>query len=201
MTTPLACGHFIAGRWETSGDEQITRTNPADTGEVVARAPEGGAAEARRAVDTAAEAAAKWRKVIPPERGKIVLRAARLLEDRLEDVATLLTREQGKLLSESRAEVKRAIDIMEYAAGLGRRLGGQTLPAEAPGVFCYTLRQPIGPVALLTPWNFPVAIPCWKIAPALVCGDPVVFKPSPLTPATAVRVVEIFLEAGVPPTC
>ena len=199
MTTPIACRHFITGRWETSGEAAIVRANPADTGEIVARAPEGGADEARRAVDGVAQAAEKWRKVIPPERGKIVLRAARILEDRLEEVAALLTREQGKLLGESRAEVKRAIDIMEYAAGLGRRLGGQTLPAEVPGVFCYTLRQPIGPVALLTPWNFPVAIPCWKIAPALVCGDPVVFKPSPLTPATAVRVVEIFLEAGVPP--
>jgi aldehyde dehydrogenase (NAD+) len=199
MTDPIACGHFIAGRWETGGERGITRTNPAETSEIVARAPEGGAEEARRAVDGVARAADRWRKVIPPERGKIVLRAARILEDRLEEVAALLTREQGKLLSESRAEVKRAIDIMEYAAGLGRRLGGQTLPAEVPGVFCYTLRQPIGPVALLTPWNFPVAIPCWKIAPALVCGDTVVFKPSPLTPATAVRVVEIFLEAGVPP--
>lgn len=199
MTSPIACGHFIGGRWETSGEQEVTRANPADPQEIVARAPDGGAGDARRAVDTAAQAADRWRKVIPPERGKIVLRAARILEDRLEEVATLLTREQGKLLSESRAEVKRAIDIMEYSAGLGRRLGGQTLPAEAPGVFCYTLRQPIGPVALLTPWNFPVAIPCWKIAPALVCGDPVVFKPSPLTPATASRVVEIFLEAGVPP--
>jgi aldehyde dehydrogenase (NAD+) len=199
MTSPIACGHFIGGRWETSGEREIVRANPADTAEVVARAPEGGAEEAWRAIGGAAAAAEKWRKVIPPERGKIVLRAARILEDHLEEVATLLTREQGKLLAESRAEVKRAVDIMEYSSGLGRRLGGQTLPAEAPGVFCYTLRQPIGPVALLTPWNFPVAIPCWKIAPALVCGDPVVFKPSPLTPATATRVVEIFLEAGVPP--
>jgi acyl-CoA reductase-like NAD-dependent aldehyde dehydrogenase len=199
MTSPIACGHLIAGRWETSGGRQITRANPGDTSEVVARAPEGGAEDARRAVEGATRAAANWRKVIPPERGKVVLRAARILEDRLEEVAALLTREQGKLLSESRAEVKRAVDIMEYAAGLGRRLGGQTLPAEVPGVFCYTLRQPIGPVALLTPWNFPVAIPCWKIAPALVCGDSVVFKPSPLTPATAMRVVEIFLEAGLPP--
>jgi alpha-ketoglutaric semialdehyde dehydrogenase len=199
MTAPIACGHLIGGRWEASGEREITRANPADTSEVVARAPLGGAPDARRAVDGAAGAAERWRKVIPPERGKIVLRAARILEDRLEEVATLLTREQGKLLAESRAEVKRAIDIMEYAAGLGRRLGGQTLPPEVPGVFCYTLRQPIGPVALLTPWNFPVAIPCWKIAPALVCGDTMVFKPSPLTPATAVRVVEIFLEAGVPP--
>ncbi|HEY6555345.1 MAG TPA: aldehyde dehydrogenase family protein, partial [Vicinamibacteria bacterium] len=96
MTTPIACGHFIAGRWDTTGEGAITRANPADTSEIVARAPEGGAADARRAVDGAALAAEKWRRVIPPERGKIVLRAARILEDRLEEVATLLTREQGK---------------------------------------------------------------------------------------------------------
>jgi aldehyde dehydrogenase (NAD+) len=199
MSTPIACGHFIGGRWIGGGERGILRSNPAAVGEVVSTAPEGGAAEARRAVDAAVNAAESWRRVIPPERGRMVLRAARLFEDRIEEVAALLTREQGKLLAEARAEVRRAIDIMEYAAGLGRRLGGQTLPAEAPGVFCYTLRQPIGPVALLTPWNFPVAIPCWKIAPALVCGDPVVLKPSPLTPALSVKVVEIFLEAGIPP--
>jgi acyl-CoA reductase-like NAD-dependent aldehyde dehydrogenase len=198
MPSPITCGHLIAGRWERTGEREMRRANPADTSDLVARAPEGGARDAQRAVAGAHAAVERWRKVIPPERGKLVLRAARILEDKLEEVAALLTREQGKLLAESRAEVRRAIDIMEYAAGLGRRLGGQTLPAEAPGVFCYTVRQPIGPVALLTPWNFPVAIPCWKIAPALVCGDPVVFKPSPLTPATAVRVVEIFLEAGIP---
>jgi len=195
----IACGHHIAGRWETTGSREIRRANPAATAETVSVAPEGTADDARRAVDGAVAAAESWRRVIAPERGKIVLRAARILEDRLEEVAALLTREQGKLLVEARAEVRRAIDIMEYSAGLGRRLGGQTLPAEVPGVFCFTQRQPAGPMALLTPWNFPVAIPCWKIAPALVCGDTVVLKPSPLTPALSVRVVEIFLEAGLPP--
>lgn len=194
----LRCGNFIDGRWEADGDGN-RRTNPADREELVAIAPASTADDARRAVNGASRAAARWRRVIPPERGKIILRAAGLLERRQEEMARLITREEGKILAEARAEVRRAIDIMEYVAGMGRRLGGQTLPTEVPGVFCYTLRQPIGVVAVISPWNFPVAIPCWKIAPALVCGNTVVFKPSPLTPAAAVRVVEIFLEAGLPP--
>ena len=195
----IRCRNFIAGKWESDGEREIRRVNPADTGDLVAIAPDSSAATARRAIEGASRAADGWRRMIPPERGKLILRAAQRLEAAREEVARLLTREEGKIISESRAEVTRAIDIMEYAAGMGRRLGGQTLPAEVPGVFCYTVRQPIGPVAAISPWNFPVAIPCWKIAPALVCGNPVIFKPSPLTPATAARVVEIFLEAGLPP--
>jgi aldehyde dehydrogenase (NAD+) len=195
----IQCGNFIGGKWEQRGTDGITRLNPANTREVVAIAPDSSAEDARRAIQAAADAFPRWRRTIPPERGKIVLRAAQLLESRLEEVAQLLTREEGKIVSESRAEVKRAIDTMEFAAGMGRRLGGQTFPTEVPNVFCFTTRQPIGPVAAISPWNFPVAIPCWKIAPALVCGNPVVCKPSPLTPATATRVVEIFEEAGIPP--
>jgi len=195
----IQCGNLIGGKWEQRGANGITRLNPANIRDVVATAPDSSAEDARRAIEAAAEAFQRWRQTIPPERGKIVLRAAQLLESRLEEVAQLLTREEGKIVSESRGEVKRAIDIMEYAAGMGRRLGGQTLPTEVPNVFCFTTRQPIGPVAAISPWNFPVAIPCWKIAPALVCGNTVVCKPSPLTPATATRVVEIFEEAGLPP--
>jgi alpha-ketoglutaric semialdehyde dehydrogenase len=198
-TTAIECGNFIAGKWERQGVGGITRPNPANVREVVAKAPDSTAEDARRAIQAAAEAFPQWRRTIPPDRGKIVLRAAQLLESRLEEVARLLTREEGKILSDSRGEVKRAIDIMEFAAGIGRRLGGQTFPTEVPNVFCFTTRQPIGPVATISPWNFPVAIPCWKIAPALVCGNTVVCKPSPLTPATATRVIEIFEEAGLPP--
>lgn len=195
----MQCGNFIGGKWEQRGAEGIRRVNPAHISDVVATAPDSTAEDARRAIQAAAEAFQRWRRTIPPQRGKIVLRAAQLLESRLEEIALLLTREEGKILSEARGEVQRAIDIMEYAAGMGRRLGGQTLPTEAPNVFCFTTRQPIGPVAAISPWNFPVAIPCWKMAPALVCGNTVVCKPSPLTPATATRVVEIFEEAGLPP--
>ncbi|MGH7472860.1 MAG: aldehyde dehydrogenase family protein [Candidatus Methylomirabilales bacterium] len=195
----IQCGNLIGGKWEQRGANGITRRNPANVHDVVATAPDSSAEDARRAIEAAAEAFQRWRRMIPPERGKIVLRAAQLLESRLDEVAQLLTREEGKTISDSRGEVKRGIDIMEYAAGMGRRLGGQTLPTEVPNVFCFTTRQPIGPVAAISPWNFPVAIPCWKIAPALVCGNTVVCKPSPLTPAIATRVVEIFEEAGLPP--
>ncbi|MEE8503246.1 MAG: aldehyde dehydrogenase family protein [candidate division NC10 bacterium] len=197
--TTIQCGNFIGGKWEQRGANGITRPNPANIHDVVATAPDSSAEDARRAIQAAADAFQRWRRTIPPERGKIVLRAAQLLESRLEEVAQLLTREEGKILSEARGEVQRGIDTMEYSAGMGRRLGGQTFPTESPNVLCFTTRQPIGPVATITPWNFPVAIPCWKIAPALVCGNTVVCKPSPLTPATATRVVEIFEEAGLPP--
>lgn len=197
--TVIQCRNFIGGKWEERGADGIQRLNPANLHDVVATAPDSSAQDTRRAIQAAAEAFPRWRRIIPPERGKIVLRAAQLFESRLEEVSQLLTREEGKTLSDSRGEVKRAIDIMEYISGMGRRLGGVTLPTEAPHVFCFTTRQPIGPVATISPWNFPVAIPCWKIAPALVCGNTVVCKPSPLTPATATRVVEIFEEAGVPP--
>ncbi|MBW8057343.1 MAG: aldehyde dehydrogenase family protein [candidate division NC10 bacterium] len=199
VATAIQCGNLIGGKWEQQGADGIKRVNPAHVDDLVATAPDSSAEDARRAIQAAADAFQGWRRTIPPQRGKIVLRAAQLLESRLEEVAQLLTREEGKILSESRAEVQRAIDIMEYASGMGRRLGGQTLPTEAPHVFCFTTRQPIGPVAAISPWNFPVAIPCWKLAPALVCGNTVVCKPSPLTPATATRVVEIFEEAGLPP--
>lgn len=197
--TTIQCGNFIGGKWEQQGANGITRLNPANVHDVVATAPDSSVEDTRRAIQAAADAFQRWRRTIPPERGKIVLRATQLLEARLDEVARLLTREEGKILSEARGEVQRGIDIMEYSAGMGRRLGGQTFPTEVPNVLCFTTRQPIGPVAAISPWNFPVAIPCWKIAPALVCGNPVICKPSPLTPATATRVVEIFEEAGLPP--
>jgi aldehyde dehydrogenase (NAD+) len=165
MTSPIACGHLIAGRWETSGGRQITRANPGDTSEVVARAPEGGAEDARRAVEGATRAAANWRKVIPPERGKVVLRAARILEDRLEEVAALLTREQGKLLSESRAEVKRAVDIMEYAAGLGRRLGGRPCRPRCPGSSATPCASRSGPSPCSRPGTSPSPYPAGRSLP------------------------------------
>ena len=197
--TTIRCGNLIGSKWEHRGVEGIRRLNPANVRDVVATAPDSSTEDTRRAIQAAADAFQTWRRTIPPERGKIVLRAAQLLESYMEEVAKLLTREEGKILSDSRGEVQRGIDVMEFAAGMGRRLGGQTLPTEVPHVFCFTTRRPIGPVAAISPWNFPVAIPCWKIAPALVCGNTVVLKPSPLTPATATRVVEIFQEAGLPP--
>lgn len=195
----IKASNFINGKWEFNEEKVYRRLNPANTSDLVTNAPDSSGETANRAIEGVTKGWASWRRLTPPERGKIVLRAAQILETELENLAQLMTREQGKAITESRVEVKRALDIMEYAAGMGRRIGGQTLPSEVPDVFCYTMRQPIGTVSLISPWNFPVAIPCWKIAPAFVCGCPIVFKPSPFVPAAATRVVEIFLEAGVPP--
>src|SRR5580692_12777307 len=133
-----------------------------------------------------------------PRRGEIVERAADLLRAEQDEVARLLTREEGKTVAESKGEIYRAYNVLNYTAGQSRRMGGVTIPSELPQNFAYTIRQPLGVVALITPWNFPIAIPVWKIAPALVGGNTVVFKPATLTPLTAMKIVEIFEQAGLP---
>src|SRR6185295_17875858 len=147
--------------------------------------PLSSAEEATRAVDAAAAAYPKWRDTPAPQRGAVLFRAMAILDKEKEDVARLLTREEGKTFKESLGEVQRSVNILEYIAAEGRRMGGRTIPSELPSNFCYTLRQPLGVVACITPWNFPVAIPVWKMAPALVAGNSVVFKPATLTPETA----------------
>ena len=121
------------------------------------------------------------------------------MEERRQELAEALTREEGKTIAESRGEIQRAINVIEFFAGEARRITGETIPSELPNNFCYTVKQPVGPVGIITPWNFPVAIPIWKMAPALVSGNTVVFKPATLTPLTAALIVEIFEEAGLPP--
>ncbi len=192
--------NYINGKWMPSrSNESIPNINPANTDEILGQTPLSTAEEAREAVAAAKEAFPKWKATPAPVRGKLLFRAADLLQQRLEELATLLTKEEGKALKDSRGEVQRAINIMEFTAGEGRRLRGATIPSELPRTFVYTIRQPVGVAGLITPWNFPVAIPIWKIAPALVAGNTVVLKPSELTPLTAVRIVEIFEEAGFPP--
>ncbi|HYP54427.1 MAG TPA: aldehyde dehydrogenase family protein [Pyrinomonadaceae bacterium] len=191
--------NFINGEWvASSSGKSVQNVNPADTDDVLGEVPLATREEARRAVEAAAEAFRSWRSTPAPARGRIVARAARLMEDDKENFAALLTREEGKTLSESRGELQRAINVAEFCAGEARRMNGETIQSELPSNFAYTLRQPHGVVACVTPWNFPVAIPVWKIAPALVAGNAVVFKPATVTPATAVRLVEIFAEAGLP---
>jgi alpha-ketoglutaric semialdehyde dehydrogenase len=192
--------NLIDGEWRpsTSG-RQIKDLNPADTAEVLAEAPASTAEEAAAAVESAARAAAGWRDTPAPKRGQILFKAQRLMEARRDQLADALTREEGKTLAESKGEIQRAINVLEFFAGEARRLTGETIPSELPYNFCYTVKEPVGPVAVITPWNFPVAIPIWKIAPALVSGDTVVFKPASLTPLTAAIVADMFLEAGVPP--
>ena len=192
--------NFIAGKWiESTSSKAATNINPANTGETLGTIKQATRGEARAAVEAAIEAFPGWRSTPAPARGKIVAKAARLLEENKEELARILTSEEGKTLAESRGELQRSINVAEFCAGESRRMNGETIQSELPSNFAYTIKQPLGVVACVTPWNFPVAIPVWKIAPALVAGNTVVFKPASLTPATAVRIVEIFEEAGIPP--
>ena len=199
--TPIsAVRNFINGRWtaSTSG-KSVPNINPADTDEILCTIPLSTREETKAAIAAAKEALPKWMATPAPVRGGLLFKAMNLLQQRLEELAVALTKEEGKILRESRGEVQRAINIMEFTAGEGRRLRGSTIPSELPNTFIYTLRRPIGVVGLITPWNFPVAIPIWKIAPAVLSGNTVVFKPATFTPLTAVKIVEVFEEAGVPP--
>ena len=156
-------------------------------------------ATSTRAVDAARRAYARWRLVPAPRRAEILFRAAQLIAERKEALARDMTREMGKVLDETRGDVQEAIDMTFFMAGEGRRLYGQTVPSELRDKFAMSVRQPLGVCAVITPWNFPMAIPSWKIIPALVCGNTVVFKPATLTPLSAVNFVKMLEEAGVPP--
>jgi acyl-CoA reductase-like NAD-dependent aldehyde dehydrogenase len=200
IETATTCRNYINGRWVDSKSTKIVeRRNPANTDDIVARIPLSTRQEAKEAIIAAKAAFPAWRDTPAPARGNILFKAVRIMQEQKEELARLLTREEGKALKDSLGEVQRAINITEFMAGEARRLTGETLPSELPKNFSYTIRQPLGVVGIITPWNFPVAIPVWKIAPALVCGNTVVFKPATLTPLTAMRVVEIFEQAGLPP--
>src|SRR5918993_179436 len=191
--------NYIGGGWRNSTGAPVEDLNPADVQDIVAEAPASTAAEAAAACDAAARAFEAWRQTPAPVRGQILFKVQRRMEERRQELAEALTREEGKTIAESRGEIQRAINVVEFFAGEARRITGETIPSELPNNFCYTLKQPIGPLAVITPWNFPIAIPIWKIAPALVSGNTVVFKPASLTPLTAAVLVEIFEECGVPP--
>lgn len=196
----MQTGSYIAGKWFHPDSTRITRNvNPADPADVIAEFPAATAADAARAVEAATAAAPGWRATPAPERGRILWRAADIARRRAEEIARTMTREEGKIIREARGEVARGIAVLEYYAGAGFRIAGNTLPAEARDTFTYTIRRPLGVVGLIAPWNFPWAIPCWKSAPALVAGNTVVMKPAELTPATAALLTEIYEEAGVPP--
>ena len=182
--------NFIGGEWrETGTGEYAPNVNPADTSDVIGELPLLSRAEAEAAIEAAARAFPMWRETPAPERGRMIARVHRLMVDRAEELARALTREEGKILREARGEVQKTINILEFMAGEGMRLAGDTMPSEMANTFAYTVREPIGVVAAITPWNFPVAIPCWKMAPALVAGNTVVFKPASLTPETAEMIV------------
>ncbi|MGI8587827.1 MAG: aldehyde dehydrogenase family protein [Chloroflexia bacterium] len=190
--------HFIGGRWvESAKGKTFTSTNPA-TGETLAELSEGGAEDANRAVAAAKAAFDGWRLTPAPKRGEILYRAGQLLTERKEEMARLMTQEMGKVLAEARGDVQEAIDMTFYMAGEGRRMRGEVVPSELPNKWAMTTRDPIGVVAAITPWNFPVAIPSWKIMPALVTGNTVVIKPASDTPLCALSLVNILQEAGLP---
>src|SRR5688572_3156742 len=192
--------NFIDGKWtDSSSGRRVQDVNPADTSEVIAEAPASTAAEAAEACEAAARAFDGWRNTPAPVRGQILYKVQRRMEERRQELAEALTREEGKTIAESRGEIQRAINVVEFFAGEARRITGETIPSELPNNFCYTVKQPMGPVGIITPWNFPVAIPIWKMAPALVSGNTVVFKPASLTPLTAALLVEILDESGIPP--
>ncbi|MGC2236139.1 MAG: aldehyde dehydrogenase family protein [Pyrinomonadaceae bacterium] len=192
--------NFINGQWvESSSDKTAQNINPANTNDIIGTIKHSTREEAREAVEAAFNAFKAWKNTPAPSRGKIVAKAARLMEENKEELAQILTREEGKTIAEARGELQRSINVAEFCAGESRRLNGETIQSELPANFAYTIKEPHGVVAIITPWNFPVAIPVWKIAPALVAGNTVVFKPAEVTPATAVRICEIFEEAGLPP--
>src|SRR5437870_6690532 len=170
--------------------------NPS-TGEVIESFPRSNAEDVNRAVATARAAWEDWRLVPAPERGNILFRFAQVLERSKPELSDLMTREMGKVKAEAGGDVQEAIDMSYYMGGEGRRLFGQTTPSELRDKFMMSVRQPIGVVGVITPWNFPIAIPSWKILPALVCGNTVVFKPATDTPALGERFVELLDEAGV----
>jgi aldehyde dehydrogenase (NAD+) len=177
--------------------ETFESTSPA-TGEVLGTFPASGAEEIGRAVATARAAFEKWRLVPAPRRGEILYRFAQVLEREKAALTDLMTHEMGKVKAEAGGDVQEAIDMTYYMAGEGRRLWGQTTPSELPDKFNMSMRVPIGVVGAITPWNFPIAIPSWKIAPALICGNTVVLKPAEDTPLLADRFVELLDEAGLP---
>lgn len=172
--------------------------NPAHAAEVVGVFARSGAEDVDDAVGAAAAALLDWRRTPWPARGEIILRAAQVLERRKDEIATLMTREMGKVLTEARGDTQEAIDMGKFIAGEGRRAFGETVPSELRDKWAMTMRQPLGVVGCITPWNFPVAIPSWKIFPALMAGNTVVFKPAEDTPACALRFVEALEEAGLP---
>ncbi len=192
--------NYINGEWiDSVTGRTFENRNPANWDEVIGVFPKSSKEDVEKAVEAAKKAQREWAKMPVPKRGEILGRAGDLLVQRKEELARLMTREMGKILKETRGDVQEGIDTAYYAFGEGRRLFGITTPSELPNMMAFTVMRPVGVAGIITPWNFPMAIPCWKIFPALLTGNAVVFKPASDTPATATKLVEILTEAGVPP--
>ncbi|MEO8397143.1 MAG: aldehyde dehydrogenase family protein, partial [Chloroflexota bacterium] len=188
--------NYIGGRWTETGRTFETR-NPA-TEALIATVAQAGTSEVDAAVKAAKQAYKDWRLVPAPRRGEVLYQVAALLQERKEALARLMTEEMGKVLSEARGDVQEAIDMAFFMGGEGRRMHGYTAPVEMPEKFGMALRDSVGVIGLITPWNFPVAVPSWNILPALVAGNSLVWKPSEETPATSAAFVQVFIDAGVP---
>src|SRR5437879_7235401 len=208
LTAPVIMGtacrpkiyrNFIDGEWvEASTGETFENRNPADTRDVVGIFQKSGKADVHAAVDAAKRAFAKWRLVPAARRAEIGYRAAEMLMERKEEFSRDMTREMGKILKETRGDVQEAIDTAYYMAGEGRRMFGPTTPSELPNKFAMAVRQPLGVCGMIAPWNFPMAIPSWKLLPALVCGNACVIKPAQDTPLSTFNLVRVLADAGVP---
>lgn len=189
--------NYINGKW-VDGKSRFQTINPAN-GEVLAEVAQAEVSDVDAAVSAATEAFRSWRLVPAPARGELLFKIGSILKERKEELARLLTQDMGKVISEARGDVQEAIDMAYYMGGEGRRLLGYTAPVEMPNKFGMAVRDPSGVVGLITPWNFPIAVPSWKIFPALVAGNTIIWKPSPETPAISAAFVKVFEDAGLPP--
>src|SRR5690349_17385351 len=196
---PRVFKNFINGEWvDSRSGTAYENRNPANTDELIGMFVSSTAEDVDIAVDAASAAYKKWRLVPAPKRAEILFRAAELLVQHKEEFSKDMTREMGKVLAETRGDVQEAIDMTYYMAGEGRRLFGQTTPSELPNKFAMSVRQSIGVCGMITPWNFPMAIPSWKMMPALVSGNTVVLKPAEDTPLSSYHLVQALTEAGLP---
>jgi acyl-CoA reductase-like NAD-dependent aldehyde dehydrogenase len=196
---PKKYQNFINGKWvDAKSGKTFENRNPANWDELIGTFPKSSIEEVNEAVAAAKAAFEKWRLVPAPKRGDILKKVGDIMVERKEELAELMTREMGKVLVETRGDVQEGIDTAYYGASEGRRLFGHTVPSELPNKFNMAIRVPIGVAGVITPWNFPMAIPTWKIFPALISGNTVVFKPASDTPATATMLVEILSQAGIP---
>jgi len=191
--------NFINGEWvESRSNESIENRNPANRDELIGIFPASSKDDVALAVEAARDAYKDWRLTPAPKRAEIMYRAAQILVERKEDFSRDMTREMGKVLDETRGDVQEAIDMTYLMAGEGRRQFGHTTPSELPNKFAMSVRSPIGVTGLITPWNFPMAIPSWKIMPAIVCGNTVVIKPAEDTPLSTHNLAQVLEEAGLP---
>jgi aldehyde dehydrogenase (NAD+) len=200
MSEPRVYNHLIGGEWAASASGQtFENRSPADTRDLIGTFQAGNADDVNAAVEAAKHAYESWRLVPAPKRGEILFRAAELLLQRKEQYARDMTREMGKVLQEARGDVQEAIDMLYFIAGEGRRLYGQTTPSEMPNKFQMSVRVPLGVCGIITPWNFPMAIPSWKILPAIILGNTVVIKPAEDAPLSTYNFVQCLVDAGLPP--